>query len=109
MTFAHEVSPDIRFVSDGRIYEPRGRRGEFVVVFGDLQSGPRHRTSLSVPFHARLRRPDGEELIASAQLDYPSDPYLIHEVDIVVLLHALDADDVPRGTVIDSLRPVTLG
>jgi hypothetical protein len=110
MVPGYEESSAIRFLADGRIYEPRGRRtGEFIALFGELRSGPRFRTGLVTPFDARLVRPDGEVDYARAQLDHPADLDLVEETEFMVLLFGLSRADVPCGTVISSVNAVVLG
>jgi hypothetical protein len=100
----YEVSSEIQFLTNGRTYESTGlREGEFIVAFGELQSGPRFQTGLVVPFDARLVRPDGQVGYARAHLDYPADPALVHETDIMVLLYGLSPADVPLDTLIASI------
>lgn len=107
MVFEHQVSAEIRFLTDGRFYEPVGRRaGDFIVVFGVLQSGPRWRPFAVHAFHARCLRPDGDELIAEANLNHPSDPDLVDETEFMLFLFALERADVPPGTLITSLGRV---
>ncbi|NUU19073.1 hypothetical protein HP550_17635 [Cellulomonas humilata] len=107
MVFEHQVSAEIRFLTDGRMYEPVGRRaGDFIAVFGELQSGPHRRPGAVHMFHARCLRPDGDEVIAEANLDHPADPELIDETEFMVLLFALERGDVPPGTLITSLGRV---
>jgi hypothetical protein len=101
------VSP-IEFVTDGRIYEPTGRRsGEFVVVFGTMVTGPAAPSfgaSLVVAFSAALKRPDGTTvLVDDAHVDYPVTDEAPEEGPFV-LLRGARAGDVPAGTLIAS-RP----
>jgi hypothetical protein len=106
----YEESSAIRFLTDGRIYEPSSRRaGEFIALFGELRSGPRFRTGLVTSFDARLVRPDGAADHARAQLDYPADPDLVEEAEFMVLLFGLSRADVPCGTLISSVNAVALG
>ncbi len=96
--------PPIEFVTDGRIYEPTGRRsGEFIVVFGALISGPaapEFGASLVVEFSAELARPDGTRvLIDDARVDFPVADEAPGEGPFV-LLRGARAGDVPAGTLI---------
>jgi hypothetical protein len=96
----------IGFVTDGRIYEPTGRRsGEFIVVFGTLVSGPSAPPfggSPVVEFSAELTRPDGTRvLVDDAHVDYPIADESPKEGPFV-LLHGVRAADVPVGTSIVS-------
>lgn len=110
MDTGYEASSAIRFLIDGRIYEPRGRRtGEFIAVFGELRSGPRFRTGLVIPFDAKLVGSDGEVDHARAQLDYPEDADLVEETEFMVLLFGLSRADVQPGTLISSVNAVALG
>jgi hypothetical protein len=105
----YEESSAIRFLTDGRIYEPRSRRVcEFIAVFGELRSGPRFRAGLVTRFDARLVRPDGEVAYARAQLDYPADPDLVEETEFMVLLFGLSRADVQPGTLISSVNAAAL-
>lgn len=107
MTVGHDEGTTIRFLTDGRAYEPRGRHdGEFIAVFGDLLAGPPFRAGLVVEFHAYLTRPDGQVDRALARLDYPSDPDLVHETEFMVLLFSRGREEVPSGTLISSVSPV---
>lgn len=109
MTIGYEESSAIRFLTDERFYEPRGRRvGEFVALLGELLSGPRCRTGLVIRFDARLVRPDGELDYAGAQLDYPADPDLVEDTEFMVLLFGLGRADVQPGTLISSVNAVAL-
>jgi len=98
--------PLIEFVTDGRIYEPTGRRsGEFIVVFGTLVTGPTappFGASLIVEFSADLTRPDGTRIVVDdAHVDYPIADESPGEGPFV-LLRGARAGDVPAGTVIVS-------
>jgi hypothetical protein len=105
---AYEENSKIRFLTDGRIYEPKGGRADdFIAAFGELLSGPRFRTGLVIRFDAKLGRPDGEVSYAQAQIDYPADPDLVHETEFMVVLFGLSRADVQPGTVISSLSTVT--
>jgi hypothetical protein len=98
--------PPIEFVTDGRTYEPTGRRsGEFVIVFGTLVSGPSAPPfggSGVVEFSAELTRPDGTRvLVDDAHVDYPVADESPEEGPFV-LLRGVRAADVPVGTSIVS-------
>jgi hypothetical protein len=99
--------PPIEFVTDGRTYEPTGRRsGEFVIVFGTLVRGPSappFGASWVVEFSAELTRPDGARvLVDAAHVDYPVAGESPEEGPFV-LLRGVRAADVPLGTSIVSL------
>lgn len=99
MIAAHAASPSIRFVTDGRTYEPSGSRAdEFVAVFGELLEGPAFRPGLVIRFSAQLTAPDGSATYAKAQLDYPADPDLVHETEYMVLVYGMTRAEVPVGT-----------
>jgi hypothetical protein len=98
--------PSIEFVTDGRTYEPTGRRsGEFVVVFGTMVSGPPappFGTSWVMELSAELTRPDGTTvLVDDAQVDYPVADESPDDGPFV-LLRGVRAADVPVGTSIVS-------
>jgi hypothetical protein len=98
---AQAASPSIRFVADGRAYEPSGSRAdEFVTVFGELPEGPAFTPRLVVQFNAQLTGPDGSTTYAQAQLDYPVDTERVHETEYMVLLYGMTRAEVPVGTAI---------
>ncbi|MFB9315669.1 hypothetical protein [Nocardioides plantarum] len=106
--FVHEVTPHVRFrTNGGRPFEPRGTSaGEFIVVNGTLESGPRYRNARVARFHASVVSPPGDTSYAMAALHYPADPDLVAEKDCHVVLWALAPQDVPAGTVISSIGVV---
>jgi hypothetical protein len=100
------AAPRIEFVTDGRLYEPSGRRsGEFIVVFGTLVTGPAAPSdggSSVVEFSAELTRPDGTWVIVTdAHVDYPVADEAPEEGPFVLLRRAR-VSDVPAGTLIVS-------
>lgn len=97
----------ICFLTDGRVMVgPGNRADDFILVRGELRSGPPFRTGLVVPFDARLVRPDGEVGYGRAVLDGPWDPALVAETEFMVVLYGSDPVDVPAGTLISSIGAV---
>lgn len=93
---AQAASPSIRFVADGRAYEPSGSRAdEFVTVFGELPEGPDLHAATGRPVQPQLTGPDGSTTYAQAQLDYPVDTERVHETEYMVLLYGMTRAEVP--------------